>query len=84
MSEKFDWYDGSNVVVPSQAAIAVYTNVNGEIVIRQQDNDSTEDRIIVLNPGYVEEIIIALQVEYLEIQRLKKLDQEAEDQESQQ
>lgn len=88
MSEKFDWHgkreDGSSVVVPSQAAIAVYTNVNGDIVIRQQDSDATEDRIIVLNPDHVQKIIIALQEEYLEIEAIKRLDREASDQESHQ
>lgn len=84
MSEKFDWCDSSIVVIPRQDAIAVYTNVNGEIVIRQQDRDATEDRIIILNPDYAEELIIALQSEFLEIQETKRLDREAADHEAEQ
>ena len=48
-SHNFDWYsdDGeSSIVVRHQPATAVYTNPQGEVVIRQQDQYGDDDDFV--------------------------------------
>jgi hypothetical protein len=57
----FDWVaDKSDVVIPEQPATAVYVNLQGEIVIRQQCLDGDDDPIIRLRPENVGALIAAL------------------------
>lgn len=48
----FDWSDREAVVVPEQAATAVYTNNNGDIVIRQKGDpyEDEDDHWFILAP----------------------------------
>jgi hypothetical protein len=62
MSDKFDWNDEDDLVIPSQLAVAVYVNPKGEIVIRQQSDPSRdEDTYVVIAKSYVPIVIAALQ-----------------------
>ena len=50
-----------NVVFPSMRAVAVYTNVQGQIVIRQEALEGQEsDQIIAIPLDYVQNVIDAL------------------------
>lgn len=52
-NNNWSWYDAdgkSSTVVPSVSAIAVYTNQQGDIVIRQQGEAGTEDDSVVVIP----------------------------------
>ncbi|QHP70439.1 hypothetical protein EI171_25995 [Bradyrhizobium sp. LCT2] len=65
MSEKFDWDDECLVVPfhPAQNKTAVYTNLYGDIVLRQHDPDSwkdDEDNILIFRPENVEAIVRAI------------------------
>ena len=48
-TDQFDWYDddAGSVVVPEQAAIAVYPNPKGDVVIRQAGQYPDEDSWII-------------------------------------
>jgi hypothetical protein len=62
MRDVFDW-DGiaDNIVVPEQAAIAVYTNPKGNIVIRQAGQyGPDEDQWIVLAPSHARALAEAI------------------------
>lgn len=51
MTDKFNWHEDINVIVPQTDAVAVYSNENGDVVIRQNgDNDPTteQDHVIVV------------------------------------
>jgi hypothetical protein len=48
MANDFNWNDREDVVVQSVQAVAVYMNVNGEVVIRQEDPMGNEDAIIAV------------------------------------
>jgi len=57
----FDWVaDKSDVVIPEQPATAVYINLQGAIVIRQQCLDGDDDPIIRIRPENVGTLIAAL------------------------
>ena len=47
---EFSWSDNDSVVIPPVAAIAVYTNPNGNVVIRQEGDPigCQEDPFIVI------------------------------------
>lgn len=64
MSEQeFKWTEDKDcVVVPPCGGVAVYTNVNGEIVVRQTDDDGP-DKIITMPKEYGARLIEAIQVE---------------------
>lgn len=50
MSE-FDWSHSENVIFHSYAAVAVYVNGDGDLVIRQkQDGYEDEDSVVII-PG---------------------------------
>lgn len=65
-SPDFDWYkDLEDLVVEEQAAIAVYTNPRGSIVIRQKGELDPEtydyqDSWIVVEPHYVAQLARAI------------------------
>lgn len=58
----FNWYtgDADSVVIHPVAAVAVYTNSRGEVVIRQQDAASGEDAVIVIPKDRVRNLVVAL------------------------
>jgi hypothetical protein len=65
-SPDFDWYtDRDDLVIEEQAAIAVYTNPRGSIVIRQKgeldpETYETIDSWIVVEPHYVAQLARAI------------------------
>jgi hypothetical protein len=64
MTDDFNWVGARNhdqVVVPEQAAIAVYENPNGDIVIRQQAALGSDDHIIYIQPLYLPRLIASLE-----------------------
>lgn len=65
MSEdkEFNWSDRDSIVVRSVDAIAVYTNPDGEVVIRQQSRMGEEDQFIVIPLERVQDLIAALSEE---------------------
>jgi hypothetical protein len=63
MSKDFSWLDEKDsVAATSQAAIAVYQNADGDVVIRQQASYGEDDHIIVVNQKNLPELIQALGV----------------------
>jgi hypothetical protein len=62
MRSEIDFYGAGDdrVVVRSRMGIAVYTNTNGDIVIRQ---DGDEDCFIYVAPGDVAALIAAIEAE---------------------
>jgi hypothetical protein len=55
------WRNTDIIAVPEQIAIAVYTNVRGEIVIRGQDRlDASQDPVITIRRKDVPDLITAL------------------------
>lgn len=57
----FDWVaDKSDVAIPEQPATAVYVNLAGAIVIRQQCLDGYDDPVIRIRPENVDALIAAL------------------------
>lgn len=61
-SRDFDWIDSAeDVVVPEQAAIAVYLNPRGDVVIRQQAQyHPDEDTWIVVAPDRAQAVADAI------------------------
>ncbi len=62
MSNNFDW-NSEDVIVKPVDAIAVYTNTNGDIVIRQQSPHNGEDQIVVVPVSHVQSVVNALMAE---------------------
>ena len=63
MSKDFDWHSPEakeSIVVPQVEAIAVYTNPDGNIVIRQQDSYGGEDHFVLIPRSNVNALIKAL------------------------
>jgi hypothetical protein len=60
-SRPFDWTDKGSIVVRRVDAIAVYTDLEGDIVIRQQRADVPYDVIITIPPQYVYGVIEGIQ-----------------------
>ena len=62
---EFSWSDNEAVAVQSVKGIAVYTNPNGEIVIRQENDGALwdHDPFIVIPRERVADVINALQKE---------------------
>lgn len=48
-------------VIPRVDAMAIYTNANGGIVIRQQDVSGGEDNVIIFPSSYASVVIAAIQ-----------------------
>jgi hypothetical protein len=58
--DRFDWSDEC-VIIPDQAAIAVYVNPFGAVVIREQRPwDRDEDTFIVVQPANLRRLVGAL------------------------
>jgi hypothetical protein len=58
----FDWTSKEAIAVDQQDAIAIYSNDNGEVVIRRQkDWNEEEDSVIVVAPAYVRQFIEAIE-----------------------
>ena len=64
-NDEFNWYDSecqADIVFPSTQGVAVYTNPNDMVVIRQQAGPTDdEDSFIIIGKQNVEAIISALQ-----------------------
>jgi hypothetical protein len=70
--DKFSWLDARNagdVVVPEQAAIAVYENDNGDLVIRQESSFGEDDHYIYIQHAYLPRLIASLEQARLKHQR---------------
>lgn len=65
MSTDFSWSDTGVVVVEAVEAIAVYTNPQGHVVIRQQNSVhmGEEDSFVLIPRDRVREVIAALNKE---------------------
>lgn len=71
--DNFSWSDArteGQVVVPEQAAIAIYENPQGDIVIRQEAQmHPDEDQFIYIQPTYLPRLIAALEQVRIKKQR---------------
>jgi hypothetical protein len=59
----WDWNSASSresLVLPRVDALAIYSNTNGEIVLRQQGMDGNEDSIIIIPKSQAQEVITAI------------------------
>lgn len=61
MSASDIWKDST--VIPSVLAVAVYTNPNGGIVIRQEGYQGEDDQVVIIPPSSVSVLIEALKAE---------------------
>ena len=64
--EKFSWSDSESVVMKTTARIAVYTNPQGDVVIRQEQMDDgfwDRDPFVVIPRERVSDVIAAMQKE---------------------
>jgi hypothetical protein len=64
MTDDFNWVGAKShdqVVVPEQAAIAVYENSDGDVVIRQQAALGSDDHVIYIQPVYLPRLIASLE-----------------------
>lgn len=62
--DEFDWSESrkaGDVIVPEQAAIAVYENANGDLVIRQKSDYGEDDHYIYIQHAYLPRLITALE-----------------------
>ena len=55
----FDWFDSTQIVVPEQSAIAVYTNKACNVEIRQT-NWMSDDVWIEISPIHVPRLVAAM------------------------
>lgn len=62
-SKDWDWNDPTRVALPAVAAVAVYTNQQGEIVIRQQSLYGEEDSVIIVPRKSISALVKALRAE---------------------
>ncbi|WP_331373791.1 hypothetical protein [Sinorhizobium chiapasense] len=60
MTGNFDWNSDEDIVVERQAAIAVYENTTGDVVIRQEGRYDDEDKCICVRPDNVKALVDAL------------------------
>lgn len=61
-NEDFDW-SSESVAVERVDAIAVYRNVRGDVVIRQQHPTDGDDGFVVLSINRLPDLLLALQNE---------------------
>ena len=59
--EEFDWSDKRSVIVRRVDAIAIYTNAEGDIVIRQQRADVPVDSVITVPTQHAYSVIEGIQ-----------------------
>lgn len=72
MSDEFSWVEARNsglVIVPEQAAIAVYENPNGDVVIRQESSIGEDDHFVYVQHTYLPILIASLEQIRLQKQR---------------
>lgn len=63
MSNDFDWSKNDSVVVPTMEGVAVYTDQDGDIVVRQQNIMGDEDAVVIISRGSAAKIAKAIQAE---------------------
>lgn len=66
MAQDWNWYnedEKTSTIVKAVQAVAVYSNNDGEIVIRQQDALGGEDSVIVFPKQYAQVIVHAIMAE---------------------
>lgn len=66
MSQDWNWNgqeESQCTIVPRVQAVAVYSNQQGEIVVRQQDAMEDGDAVIILPVSAAKQLILALQNE---------------------
>ncbi|HYC47670.1 MAG TPA: hypothetical protein VED01_19515 [Burkholderiales bacterium] len=63
-AEQFDWSDKAAIVVRRVDPIAVYTNADGDIVVRQQPSNTAADSVITIPRDRVYVFIEALQRQF--------------------
>lgn len=71
-TDDFDWSaarKAGEIVVPEQAAIAVYENPNGDLVIRQESAFGEDDHFIYVQHAYLPRLIASLEQARLKRQR---------------
>jgi stringent starvation protein B len=72
-TDDFNWVDArkeGSVIVPEQAAIAVYENENGDLVMRQESSFGEDDHYIYIQHAYLPRLIAALEQARLKKQRV--------------
>ena len=57
---EFDWHDTDEVIVREQPAVAVYLNLAGDIVLRQQGDVFDDDAWIWFHPEHAAAIAAAI------------------------
>ncbi|MDF0517742.1 hypothetical protein P0R31_10910 [Bradyrhizobium yuanmingense] len=68
-SEDFSWQDADAVVVRQQDAIAVYSNPDGDLVIRRRRAWDEEDDVwIVVGQAQIRTVIEAMERVFKEVQ----------------
>lgn len=63
-SDEFNWSDArksGDEIIPEQAAVAVYENANGDVVIRQKSDYGEDDHYIYVQHAYLPRLITALE-----------------------
>ncbi len=65
VDENFSWADRDELVIKPVDAVAIYTNVNGDLVIRQQ-NHMEDDAIVVIPKEHGLKVIEAIKRELQE------------------
>lgn len=60
--QDFNWYnkDEESIVIQAVSAVAVYTNVHGDIVIRQQSATDEKDHAVYFPASQAQAIIKAI------------------------
>ena len=57
-SNSFDWTDADDVIIPAVSAVAVYLNVDNDIVIRQNPYPwQDEDALIIIPKTHIRRLI---------------------------
>lgn len=68
--QDFSWYskeDEDSIVIKAVTAVAVYTNPNRDIVIRQQNTLGDEDHVVVFPVAQANTIIKAIKAAVAEL-----------------
>jgi hypothetical protein len=60
LSDNFSWNNKKNIVVRSVRATAIYSDAEGNIVLRQQHELGEDDAVICIPTSLVEEVVTAL------------------------
>lgn len=71
-TDDFSWADArkrGSIVVPEQAAIAIYENDHGDLVLRQESQYGEDDHFIYIQHTYLPRLIAALEQARIKKQR---------------